>query len=163
MCSRNNKHSFHASPVMNDTQDSAKMCEVLKPCSRQSKQLISFSAFGDLYCNLLCTVKTYIMADRGMSFWDWWSIKIQVYDTTESDREPDFVEVQRNGSPYLQTRGWRCNHVNRLDCTTYMWTSKDYPSTRHVSANMLMGTTSSRIPGCSRISELSTVTETEID
>ena len=35
MCSGNNKHSFHASPVVNDTQDSAKMCEVLKPCSRQ--------------------------------------------------------------------------------------------------------------------------------
>ena len=100
------------------------------------------------------TVKAYIMADRGMSFWDWWSIKIQVYDMKESDMEPDFVEVQRNGSPYLQTRGWR---RNCLDRTTYMWTSKDYPSTRRVSANMLTGTTSSRI------SELSTVTETEID
>ena len=99
------------------------------------------------------TVKAYIMADRGMSFWDWWSIKIQVYDMTEADREPDVVEAQReDGTPYLQTRGWR---RNCLDRTTYMWTSKDYPSTRRVSANMLTGTTSSRI------SELNTITETE--
>ena len=98
------------------------------------------------------TVKAYIMADRGMSFWDWWSIKVRVYDITEADVAPDFVVIQMNGSPYLQTRGWR---RNCLDWTTYMWTSKDYPSTRRVSANMLTGTTSSRI------SELNTVTETE--
>ena len=75
------------------------------------------------------TVKAYIMADRGMSFWDWCNIEVRVCDITEAHVAPDFVVIQMNGSPYLQTSGWRCN---RLDWTTYMWTSKDYPSTRRV-------------------------------